>query len=507
MIVNRALYPVSSNLRTITSMQRQLEDLQLQLATGKRYNTLAAIGQDRVHDLNIRGRLNRIEGYQSNILTVQTRLQFYTNGLQRLDEIEADARNMALPNAYGTDGINFATIKQQSSSMLREVIDVLNTDITGQFIYGGHASDKKPVASYEMIMNGADGKAGFVQVRGEHIAADTANNGRLDGTVMGDTVTLAEDGDHVFGFKISTISGGGSYAAITNIAGAHDPDAPVANSVSVQFTDNAAIQAGDEITIGLSYPDDRSRVEYITLKATTDDPAAEGSYTIGADEAETAANFQAALMAKIGALSETKLESASTYAAADNFFNGSGQPVMRAVGGPPADQLVADANYADTVQWYAGQDAANPRQTVTTQVDESTNVSYGVQANEDGIVELIKGLAVFAASDFLPLDERNAARYEGMVDIHRPRMAETNNAKPGSIEVITMELGLAAATLKTVGERHTQYDAQLKTMLSDIETAPVEEVAMQMLTLQTRLQASYQVTSMVSQLTLVNFLK
>jgi flagellin-like hook-associated protein FlgL len=70
-----------------------------------------------------------------------------------------------------------------------------------------------------------------------------------------------------------------------------------------------------------------------------------------------------------------------------------------------------------------------------------------------------------------------------------------------------MELGLAASTVNTVKERHTQYNAQLATMLAEIETAPREEIAMMLLTLQTQLQASYQATSMASQLSLVNYLR
>ena len=44
-------------------------------------------------------------------------------------------------------------------------------------------------------------------------------------------------------------------------------------------------------------------------------------------------------------------------------------------------------------------------------------------------------------------------------------------------------------------------------MLAEIETVPQEEVAMEMLALQTRLQASYEATSLISQLSLVNYLQ
>ena len=358
MIVNKAMYPVSSTMRTITNMQSQFENLQLQLATGKRYNTLAEMGSDRVHDLNLRTRLNRIEGYQDNILTVENRMSFYTNSLERLDEIEADARSLAVPGAYGTDGINFVNARNQATNLLKETIDVLNTDITGQFIFGGNASDKKPVSSFDEIMEGPNGFKQFVADR------------------------LVADGVGATGL-IDTVGAG----------------------------------------------------------------------------------------------------------TADDFFNATGE-----------------SQHPDAAAWYHGQDSDTPRQSVVANVDENTKANYGVQANESGFVELIKGLAVFAVSDLAPLDETNAARYDSMVAIQRGRLSESNNSTPGSIEGITMELGLAAKTVDTVKERHTQYTAQLETMLADIEAAPKEEIAMMLLTLQTQLTASYQATSMASQLTLVNFL-
>lgn len=487
MIVNKALYPVSTTIKTINNMQKQMENLQMQLATGKRYNSLAEIGSDRVHDLNIRSRLGRIEGYLANIQTVETRLSFYTNALQRLDEIEASARGLAVPGAYGTNGVNLATSKNQAITLLKEVIDTLNTDITGQYLFGGNASDRKPVASFDEIMYGPQGFAPFVQQRhGE----DLTNMGRLDRTVAANVLTIAEDGDHNFGFKLS---GGSSSNAGVSVALSPvdplDPDGP--QQVDVTFDVQPA--AGDEVTIQVTYPDDRTRVESITLKATTEVPPPEGTFLIGADTSATATNFAAALNTTLTKLTDTKLTASSTYAAADQFFTKRGE-----------------AQHPDAMQWYNGQDvgaAGNPRQTVTTSIDESTKVSYGVQANEGGIVELMKGLAVFAVSTLTPIDSTNAGIYDGLVGLQRARLSETNDSKPGSIEGITMELGLAANTLNTVKTRHTQYDAQLKTMLADIESAPVEEVAMQMLTLRTRLEASYQVTSMVSQLTLVNYLR
>ncbi len=73
--------------------------------------------------------------------------------------------------------------------------------------------------------------------------------------------------------------------------------------------------------------------------------------------------------------------------------------------------------------------------------------------------------------------------------------------------MIQMELGLAKTTNGRIQERQTQQKAMLDNMLVDIEEAPIEEVAMKILSLQTRMQASYQTASIVSKLSLVNYVQ
>jgi hypothetical protein len=55
-------------------------------------------------------------------------------------------------------------------------------------------------------------------------------------------------------------------------------------------------------------------------------------------------------------------------------------------------------------------------------------------------------------------------------------------------------------------ERHRTASSLLQDTLDGVEQASTEETAATMLNLQTRLQASYQTTSMLSQLSLVNYL-
>jgi len=318
---------------------------------------------------------------------------------------------------------------------------------------------------------------------------------KLDAAMQADTVALAEDGTHPFGFKLAGLQATG--AALGALAPGGVPRA-----AAVQVTGTPAV--GDTIKASFILPDGSSAD--ITLKAVSGTPQGPGEFTIGASRADTASAIKAALEGELQRSAEGPLRAASVHAAADNFFNGRGETALR-VDGPPyesATALVAATN-ANTVLWYRGEDATgSPRQTVMARVEENTTVQYGVQANERGIVELVRSLASIAVETFT--GNQAETRYSNMMDTQLRRLGEANDGREGSLEVISLELSMAFATSGQASERQTYYSAQLETMLAEITQAPIEEVAVQLLQIRTRLEASYQTMGVLSKLTLVNYI-
>jgi flagellar hook-associated protein 3 FlgL len=496
--VGKTMFPLANGIKNITSMKARYDQLQLQLATGEKASTLAEMGSTRYFDLALRQRMARIEGYQSTISTVNLRLEVLDSTMTRLDTIEGDARAAALSGGGGTSGINFQTAPTLAMSRLDEVLTLLNTDIAGRYMFGGNKTDSKPVAAPSDVMNGVGGRAGFKQVAGERKLADLGadQSGRLDITTATDTVTLAEE-NTVFGMKLSGISTTTANIAVTAPTGSPQ-------SLTVEFGATLPV-AGDKVQVSFTLPDGTE--EQVTLVATTGTPGA-GEFQIGADAYTTAANFAAALGSSVQNLAQTKMVSASAYAAAENFFNGQGEPVLR-VDGPPFDTATGTVTgtVANTMLWYSGEDSADPRSTVTARVGEGTTIGYGVQANEMGFTNLVQTLAALAVQDFPDADPTSEDRYAAMMARQSERLADTKDNNPGSLAAISVELGLALSTTGAVGERHTAHSSQLGNMLEQIEEAPTEQIAMELLALKTRLEASYQTTSLLSQLSLVNYLR
>ena len=497
-IVNRSMYPVQTSMNLISKMQERFAQLQVQLGTGQKASNLAQMGADRFITLSMTSRISRIDGYQKSADMVNMRLSVFDQVIGRLDTVESNARAAMTPSAYGSSNVNFGTAPSLARSQLDEVINLLNTDVDGRYLFAGGSVDQRPVQSTDALLNGAGGKAGYVQVAAERLAADKGTGtGRLNLTTAANSVTLAEDGAHPFGFKLSTVSATGSGMTLTPPSGA------ATDSLGVEVTSQPL--EGDTLTLNLTLPDGTETT--LKLKAVTGTPAA-GEYQIGATVDDTAANLAAALQTQLATAADTELTVASNYAAADNFFNAQGQPVLR-VQGPnfaTATALVS-ADPTTTLMWYKGQDSANARTTVSARIDDAATVNYGAQANESGPLALIRSLAVLATQSFTNADSTSGGRYDAAATRNYSRLSESHNNESGSIEMLAVELGNAKVNLEGVASRQTSYKAQLEGMVSDISSVSKETVAMEMLALQTRLEASYQATSLIASLSLVNYLK
>ncbi|HWM49333.1 MAG TPA: hypothetical protein VNR11_20730 [Xanthobacteraceae bacterium] len=310
-------------------------------------------------------------------------------------------------------------------------------------------------------------------------------------------VTLAEDAaGHPFGMKLLSYN--------SNLAGATVTTGGPPASYGVNFGANPA--AGQQISFSFTLPD--GTVDSFTLTATTASPPGAGEFTIGATADVTAANFRGALNTAVAKLADTSLTAASAMQAANNFFNiDDANPPLR-VAGPPFDTataLVAGTS-ADTLFWYKGEaGAASARSTAYARVDTSITINYGMRANEQAVRTAVASVAVFASMTFSPSDPNAIARYQEMAQ----RVGANLSAPQGTqrISDIQAEVANAQTVMKAASDRHQQASSALSGMLETVAGVSTEQAGAELLAVQTRLQASMQVTAMLSQVSLVNYLR
>jgi hypothetical protein len=181
------------------------------------------------------------------------------------------------------------------------------------------------------------------------------------------------------------------------------------------------------------------------------------------------------------------------------------QPPLR-VGTSPASSATTLANgSANTVKWYTGNDGpGSPRSTAVARVDDSITVQYGAQADEDAIRRQLQAVAVFGTFSTSPTGQYSGGQVSALSQ--RVTQALTPQVGQQRIEDIQTDIAMAQNTMKDATTRQTQAKAQLQTIVDQAEAASPDQVASEILSLQNALQASYQTTANLAQLSLVKFL-
>jgi len=179
------------------------------------------------------------------------------------------------------------------------------------------------------------------------------------------------------------------------------------------------------------------------------------------------------------------------------------QPPLR-VPSPAASATTLVNGSADTVAWYTGNSSADPRSSSNAQIDSGITVNYGAQANEQAIRQQLQGVAVFAAVTFSPTGTNSSAQAAALSS----RIATNLTSQPGQQTIADIQTDFAAAQtqMQAATARQTQTQTQLQNLVDSTETISTDQVASQILQLQTTLSASYQTTSILAGLSLTKFL-
>ena len=505
-MINTSLSPTSSARAASALMQdlrATLTDLQRQLSTGEKSATYGGLGKERFSALNLQSKLSQMDGYSAIIQSSSLRLTLMDKSIGGVSDIINKAQTAVRAGTYEPNANGKPVAQVAADDQLKMMIDLMNVDIGGQYAFSGRATDTKPVATYDEIMNGTPGKAGLKTMIQERQTADlgTGGLGRLEApSIAGSTVTLQRDATNpgAFGFTIASVATTSGNVAVSGPAGG-------LQTTTVGFT--AQPNADETISLTLALPDGSN--ETLTLTATTLSPAPVGSFTIGATPAATAANFQAALQGAAQKSAETSLKSASAITAAKAFFAGTPTTPPQRVPSPAASAtaLVAGTT-ADTIVWYRGDDDTtaypNARTTSLAKVGDALSVGVGARANESAMQQAFAMIGALAVVNVAPSDPNGQLRYSELSDRVRSGLGFPNNMQ--SVSSIQVELANANVSINSAKDRLTASKNVLTTSLDQIRTADPQEITASMLALQTRLEATYATTASLSKLSLVNYM-
>lgn len=485
-------------LQNIGDMRSQLDDLQRQLGSGMKSTSYAGLGIDRGLTVGLRSQLSSIGGYQQSITQVGVRLDLMQTALTQFSQITQSTKSTIVQSQFALNGKSQTQDQLNSKAVLDQMIGLLNTGADGRYLFSGRSVAQVPVETSDHILNGDGLKAGLKQIIDERRQADLGSNGmgRLTVGSSGTQVSLTEDAG-IYGMKL--------VGATTNAAGATvtgPSPSPATLTVDLGSTNP---NPGDVVSFTFKMPDGTTRD--LKLTATTASPPGTGQFTIGATSADTATNLQAALSQGVGTMAKTELVAASAVAAGNDFFNTDASHPPQRVDGPPFDTATQAKNgtSADTVSWYMGDNATDdPRSTAQARVDTSLTVSYGSRASEQALRTSIQNVALFVATSFTPSDPNGQGQYQALTQ--RLNGSLVGSANQQTVTDLAGELAGAQSAITNAKDRHNQSNTTLQNLLQSIEGAPQEQVASQILALQTSLQATLQTTALLLKTSLVNYL-
>ena len=268
-------------------------------------------------------------------------------------------------------------------------------------------------------------------------------------------------------------------------------DTITVNGTTLTFVASGA--TGSQLNVGDSIQTLLSKIDAIT-GSSKPSTIHGGVITINTDDAASL-NITSSNTGALGALGFSTVPVTAT------------QPPLRVNGSPPTSATSLRNGTADTVQWYTGNSGpGSPRSTSTARIDDNLTIQYGIQANEQAIRWQLHQTAVFAAFSVVPSassDNPNKA-----MAAFTSRIADKVIAQPGqqTIEDIQTDLAITQNTMKDAGQRQSTAKGMLQKVIDQAESAPTDQIASEILSLQNALQASYQTTSMLAQLSLTKFL-
>ena len=489
-------YAQSVTMRSsINQIQTQLADLQRQLTSGLKTDNYAGLGDARSLVLALTNQVSQSNSYLDTIQLTQLRVKSSMNALDSMNKIASEMKTGSLSSSFDLTAGGQTNLQITSGMRLGELVDLMNLNVGDRHLFGGKATQTQPVVNSNLMLNGDATHAGLKTVIAQRSAADLGDGlGRLALTSAAPgSVSIGEDVDgSPFGFKLASVS---STLSGTTVTG------PVGTPPSVDVDFSATLpSAGQSVSFELNLPDGTTTT--VKLTATNATPAGAGEFTIGADATTTATNFQAALDATLKTEAKQTLVSASAAEAADNFF---GNPPMR-VDGPPYDTATAliAGTTDDTVFWYQGDTSGTPGNNFIATVGQGTQVAYGARADQSAISTVIKSAALMAAVSYTGNDSNETKAYAELTK--RTASALNYNDGSQSLQSVITDLGLKSSTLNTAQSKLNTQISTSKTVLADTQNADPYDVATKLNTLMTQLQASYQVTSSLSQLSLAKFI-
>lgn len=135
----------SRYLRTLNNVNSDLNDYSNQVSSGRAFSDFSDNTSAAVKAYKIRSNMSRIEGYQSNIRHAKSALIDSESALSQMNDIYGNAMGKILAGMNSTQSAEERSIiAAELRSLQEELLQTLNTNISGDYLFGGTNTSTEP---------------------------------------------------------------------------------------------------------------------------------------------------------------------------------------------------------------------------------------------------------------------------------------------------------------------------------------------------------------------------
>lgn len=186
--------------------------------------------------------------------------------------------------------------------------------------------------------------------------------------------------------------------------------------------------------------------------------------------------------------------------------------------------IAAYKDVNDTVLGFSEPLSSGTAGKTTVRVNDNSEFDYTTLANKTPMKDIIRLLGIIKSMppvEYAPgaLNDPTATTIAGDTPPNPPEEKQENffqvirdistslNKAIDDLDLESFRLSQVQAQISVIKTSHVDQIEAFKDIVADEENSDITEVSAMILQMQTQLEASYQVTSLVSQLTLANFLR
>src|SRR3954453_22475925 len=139
MLINSSGFGNSILSQSVLNLKSQLDDLQTQLASGKKSTVYSGMGVNEGFAIFARGQLSNIDAFTTTMTNINTTIDTTATALQAFQSMATQVQATAATGVAIMTGSGQTTGQQTALLQLQSMLQTLNTQSADRYLFSGSA--------------------------------------------------------------------------------------------------------------------------------------------------------------------------------------------------------------------------------------------------------------------------------------------------------------------------------------------------------------------------------